>query len=251
MDYKDIKMNNKDLNLHPSHKTTYWLGGLICAILIIYSIATLVVMFMIGTPPETIIECFSMLNENKFLGLLRLDILTVFTMPLYYVLFYSIYIALKNHESDSLRISIIFIFAGLTLFLATPSVFSYLHLSDRYVLATSEIEKSQLLAAGEAIIVSDMWHGTGPKIGGLLIQVGALIISILMLKNKVFSKATAYIGILTHGLDLLHILIGFFLPVVGAILMPIAGTLYLVWFPLIGLRLNKLSKEIRYLKSRN
>lgn len=111
-----------------------------------------------------------------------------------------------------MRISIILVFAGVTLFLATPSVFSYLHLSDKYAIATSELEKSQLLSAGEAIIASDMWHGTGAKIGSLLMQIGALIISILMLKNNVFTKLTAYIGILTHGLDLSHILIGFFLP---------------------------------------
>ena len=238
-----------DLNLHPSHKTIYRLGGLICVLLILYSFATMIVMFSIGTPPETIAECFSMLSQNKFLGLLRLDILTVFTMPLYYILFYSIYIALKNHDSDTLRISIILVFAGLTLFLATPSVFSYLHLSDKYAIATSELEKSQLLAAGEAILASDMWHGTGAKIGGILIQIGALIISILMLKNKVFTKVTAYVGILTHGLDLLHIFIGFFLPALGGILMAIAGTLYLAWFPLIGLRLYKLSKQIKPLEN--
>jgi hypothetical protein len=249
MDEKEFRKNNKDINNYSSHKITYWFGGLICTILMIYSLATMVVMFGIGTPPETIIECFSMLNENKFLGLLRLDILTVFIMPLYYILFYSIYIALKNHDNDALRISIILIFAGLTLFLATPSVFSYLHLSDKYSLATTELEKSQLLSAGEAILASDMWHGTGAKIGGILMQVGALIISILMLKTNVFTRFTAYIGIFSHGLDLLHILIGFFLPVAGAILMAIGGTLYLVWFPLIGLRLFKLSNATKLQES--
>lgn len=241
---------DNDLNLQSSHRITYLIGGLICTILILYSLATMYVMFMIGTPPETIIECFTMLNENKFLGLLRLDILTVFTMPLYYVLFYSIYIALKSLDGDALRISIILVFAGLTLFLATPSVFSYVHLSDKYAIATTQIEKSQLLAAGEAIIASDMWHGTGAKIGGLLIQVGALFFSIIMLKNKVFSKLTAITGILTHGLDLLHILIGFFIPGVGALLMAIAGTFYLIWFPLIGLRLFKLGKYTRSVESK-
>ena len=235
-------MNNKYLNIHSSLKVVYWLGGLISIILIIYSIVTMLVMALIGPPPETITECFTMLNENKFWGLLRLDILTVFIMPLYYVLFYSMYIALKKNNNEILFISIILIFAGLTLFLATPSVFSYLHLSDKFVTATSEIQKTYLLSAGEAILASDMWHGTGAKIGGILIQIGALLVSILMLRNNVFSKLTAYIGIFTHGLDLLHILIGFFLPKGEVILMAIAGSLYLVWFPLIGFRLFKLSK---------
>ena len=131
-------------------------------------------------------------------------------------------------------------FAGVTLFLATPSVFSYLHLSDRFTTATSDNQKNQLLAAGESILASDMWHGTGAKIGGLLLQTGALIISFLMLRTNIFNRATAITGIATHGLDLTHIILGFFSPALGNILMFIAGPLYLIWFPMVGFRLYKL-----------
>jgi len=226
-----------------SIRLLYQLGGLTCMILIAYSLITMLIMVGIGTPPESIEECFSMLKENRLYGLLRLDILTVFVMPLYYLLFYSIYLALKDTNKELLSISTILVFAGLTLFLATPSVFSYLHLSDEFAKATIESDKNQLIAAGEAIIASDMWHGTGAKIGGILMQLGALIISMIMLKSNVFNKLTAYTGIVTHGLDLAHIVIGFFLPTVGIILMAIAGPLYLLWFPLIGIRLFKLKDK--------
>jgi hypothetical protein len=229
------KDNNKD-------RLLYQLGGFTCVILILYSLVTMLIMVGIGKPPETIEECFLMLSENRFQGLLRLDILTVFVMPLYYLLFYSIYLALKDSDKDLAAISTIFVFAGLTLFLATPSVFSYLHLSDMYAEATSEKEKSLLIAAGQAILASDMWHGTGAKIGGILIQLGAFMLSFIMLKGTVFNKLTAYTGIFTHGLDLAHIIVGFFLPTVSVILMAIAGPLYLLWFPLIGMRLFKLKK---------
>ena len=226
-----------------SIRLLYQLGGLTCMTLIAYSLITMLIMVGIGTPPETIEECFSMLKENRLYGLLRLDILTVFVMPLYYLLFYSIYLALKDTNKELLSISTILVFAGLTLFLATPSVFSYLYLSDEYAKATIESDKNQLIAAGEAILASDMWHGTGAKIGGILMQLGALIISMIMLKSNVFNKLTAYTGIVTHGLDLAHIVIGFFLPTVGIIIMAIAGPLYLLWFPLIGIRLFKLKNN--------
>lgn len=167
--------------------------------------------------------------------------MTVFIMPLYYLLFYNLFIALKNTDHILSAISMILAFAGLTLFLATPSVFSYLYLSDKFALAISEIQRNQILAAGESILASDMWHGTGARIGGLLLQSGALLISVVMLRSNVFNRLTAITGIATHGLDLAHILIGFFLPAFGNILMFIAGPLYLVWFPLVGIRLYKLS----------
>ena len=227
-----------------SRKTVYWLGGLACLVLIAYSLTTLLIMTIIGGPPETIEQAFSILQDNKLHGLLRLDILTVIVMPLYYLLFYSLYIALKKTDPALVTISAISAFAGVTLFLATPSVFSYLYLSDKFAIATSEIQKNQILAAGESILASDMWHGTGAKIGGLLLQTGALIVSIVMLKTNIFNRFTAMTGIVTHGLDLLHIIIGFFLPALGNILMFIAGPLYLLWFPLVGVRLFKLRQVI-------
>lgn len=233
-------MNSNSLPIK-SLKTLNSLGAISCLVLLIYSLATLLVMSLIGGPPETIEQTFSILQDNKLTGLLRLDIMTVFIMPLYYLLFYNLFIALKNTDHILSAISMILAFAGLTLFLATPSVFSYLYLSDKFALAISEIQRNQILAAGESILASDMWHGTGARIGGLLLQSGALLISVVMLRSNVFNRLTAITGIATHGLDLAHILIGFFLPAFGNILMFIAGPLYLVWFPLVGIRLYKLS----------
>jgi hypothetical protein len=215
-------------------------------VLIAYSLITLVIMSLIGGPPETIKQCFSLLHENRLQGLLRLDILTVFIIPFYYLLFYSLYVALKKTDPALVTISTILAFAGVTLFLATPSVFSYLHLSDRFAIATTDFEKNQLIAAGESILASDMWHGTGARIGSLLLQIGALLISMVMLKSNIFNRFTAITGITTHGLDLLHIIIGFFLPALGNIIMFVAGPLYLLWFPLVGFRLYKLRQSNNY-----
>jgi hypothetical protein len=134
-------------------------------------------------------------------------------------------------------------FAGVTLFLATPSAFSWLALSDKFTVATSEAQRVQLLAAGEAILASDMWHGSGPIIGGILLQTATLLISVVMLWGKTFGKLTAYVGTLTHGLDLAHLLIGLFFPTGGVILMAIAGPLYLVWFPLLARDFFRLAKS--------
>lgn len=118
--------------------------------------------------------------------------------------------------------------------LATPSVLAWLTLSDKFAATSSEAQKNLLLAAGEAVLASDMWHGSGAYIGGLLGQTGMLLASLLMLKEPAFSKATAWVGITTHGLDLLHILMAIFVPAAGVALLMIAGPLYLVWFPLLA-----------------
>jgi hypothetical protein len=90
-------------------------------------------------------------------------------------------------------------------------------------------------------VAADLWHGTGAILGGVLLQCGAVLICVVMLRGGVFSKATAWLGIVMHGLDLAHIVCGLLLPVSGVVLMAIAGPLYPIWLFLVGRRLLKLA----------
>ncbi len=224
-------------------QSLYPMGGISAVILLLYSLATMVILFATGGQPETIQETFQMLRENRVVGLLRLDLLTVYIMPLYYILFLSLWAALKRFHLVNSTLATILVLAGLTIFLASPSVFSYLILSDRYAAAAAQAQRDQLLAAGEAIYATDLWHGTGALIGGILIQSGAVLISVIMLRGGGFAKATAVVGIVTHGLDLAHLLVIPFAPGVAAALMYVGGTLYLLWFPLIAWDLFRLQRK--------
>jgi hypothetical protein len=140
-------------------KKLYQIGGIAALIFVVYSLVTMILLIIIGGQPETALEAFNMLEANKLIGLLRLDTLTLLTVPLYYPIFLSIYVALKKSQAAYATLSALLAFAGVTLFLATPSVFSWITLSDKYAVVTSAVQKDQLLAAGEAILASDMWHG--------------------------------------------------------------------------------------------
>jgi hypothetical protein len=231
------------INVRDNGSLSYKLGAWSCVILVVYTLATILVVVLIGGPPQSVEECFNMLRENRMNGLLRLDILTMFVMPFYYVLFYALYTALKNTNYTLARISAIFIFAGVTIFLSAPSVFSYLRLSDGYWQAPSDDVRNLFKAAAESVLASDIWNGTGARISGLLVQTGAVILSVLMLRSSSFTKLTSYTGILTHGLDLLHIIFAFFMPALANGIMGVAGVLYLLWFPLITVGLFRLSKS--------
>ncbi len=218
------------------------IGGVAAMILFAYCIITLIVLLTFGGPPGTAEETFTLLQNNKLAGLLRLDLLTVVFMPAYYLLFAGFYAALRRVQGAISALTTALAFVGVTLFLATPSIFSMVHLSDQYAAATTEAKKTLYLAAGEAIIASDMWHGTGAIAGGMFLLSAGVLISIVMLQTKVFSSVTAYVGLVTNGLDLARIFVGSFVPGVGVVLMAIAGVLYLVWFPLVGRRLCQLAR---------
>jgi hypothetical protein len=209
-------------------------------ILIAYSLAMMVQMVVLGGQPANAVEAFGLLQNHRLVGLLRLDLPTIVVMPLYYLLFMGLFAALRRTDRANATLSTALAFAGVTLFLATPTALSMIPLSDKYAAATSDAARMQWQAAGEAVMAADIWHGTGAILGGVLLQAGAVLISFAMLRGGVFSKATAYLGIVMHGLDLLHIVCGLFVPVSGVVLLAIAGPLYPVWFFMVGRRLLQL-----------
>lgn len=79
--------------------------------------------------------------------------------------------------------------------------------------------------------------------GGLLLQTSTLLISLVMLHGNTFHKSTAWVGVVTHSLDLAHIPFLLIIPPVGEFLLMIGGTLYLVWFPLLARDFFRMSRK--------
>lgn len=218
------------------------IGGIAAFGLLAYTLATIAQFAIVGAGvPPTAFGIFSILHNNKLEGLLRLDLPTVIAMPLYYLLFLGLFAALRRVDRAMTVLSTALAFAGTTLVLATPTALPMLSLSNQYWAATTEISRMQYLAAGEAVMANDIWHGTGAIVGGVLLQFGALLICWIMLRGGVFSKATAWLGIVMHAFDLGHIVSGLFFPVFAAVLLAMAGPLYPIWFFLVGRRLFRLS----------
>ena len=218
------------------------MAGVAAWVLLTYCLVTMALLLILGGPPESARESFEMLQANRFVGLLRLDLLTFLAMPLYYILFIGLYLALRRASPLGTVFALVLVFVGVTLFLSTPSALSLAYLSDRHAAASTDIERSLYLAAGEGLIASDMWHSTAALISGLFVQAAGMLISLAMLRSRVFSRVTAYLGIVIFGLDLLHILAGVFSPLASSVLMATAGPLYLLWFPLVAGRLYRLGR---------
>ena len=235
---KGIKMSESNSNW----RSLYKIAGVATIILLIYSLATMLIMFGAGVPPTTAHEILEMLSQNQLMGLLRLDALTTLVMPLYYLLFLSLFIALRKSHEVGATITLLLGSAGLTLFLAAPSFISWMVLSEKFAIA-DQAQKTLLLAAGETILATDLWHSSSAFVGGLLLQTSMLLISLVMLRSNTFSKLTAWVGVVTHSLDLAHIPFLLFFPTIGTILMIFGGTLYLVWFPLLARDFFHLAKS--------
>jgi hypothetical protein len=218
-------------------------GGVVAFVLIVYCVATMVQLALIGGQPSSAAAAFDLLQSNRVVGLLRLDVLTVFALPLYYPLFLTLSMALWRVDGVKAILAALLVFTGVTLTLATPMGLSMVPLSEKYAAATTDAARSQFLAAGEAILASDMWHSTGALVGGILTQAGAALICIPMLQSATFSRLTAWLGLVMHSLDLAHIVFALFMPTVGVALIAVAGPMYPIWFFLVGRTLWQMARR--------
>jgi hypothetical protein len=79
----------------------------------------------------------------------------------------------------------------------------------------------------------------------VLQSVAALILSVVILRSNIFSKATAYVGILGSATALL---IGppwpFFEPAIGALLSLVSVVFFAIWYVLIARRLFQLGQGV-------
>jgi hypothetical protein len=223
-----------------SRRTLYTIGGVAALIQLTTILAYMIVAFTLGVRPTTVEEIFILFQTDRLAGILRDDFFNLGVIAMYLGTFPALYAALRRENHAYAALAAILTFIGVTTCFATHSGFSMLHLSDQYAAAISEAQQVQILAAGEAVLASDMWHSSGGFMASILLQGSGVIISMVMIKSKNFSKITAYTGLLGNAIDLVQHLLHPFAPSAAEIILRIAGPFYLIWFPMLARDLLRL-----------
>jgi hypothetical protein len=161
-------------------------------------------------------EIFTLLHSDRLAGLMSLELQMLLVQPVMVLTAFALYAALKQvNESFALLALALGIMGNLLMFNARP-VNELVYLSDRYISTTSEIMKSQYLAAGESYLA--LYEGTAFTAATVFISVAGVINALLMLKSRYFHKAAGLLGVVSSMLG-----ISIFIPVVGPALS-FAGT---------------------------
>ena len=234
-------------------KGLYKVGGsaaLIIAAMYLLAMVIYIPANLAGPPPSTVLEWFTLFQNDRLTALFFLGFADIIIMICSGPMFLALYAVLRRTNRTWMVIATSFAIVGMAVYLATNTVFSMLSLSDQFAAATTESQRSLLLAAGQAMLATV--EGTGGRYLGLpLVWVSSLIVSVVMLQSKVFSKATAYVGIV--GFALLAASIPFATytttgestAAVSAIIFVTyfgGGLLSLAWYILVAVRLLRLGR---------
>ncbi|HEU5345661.1 MAG TPA: DUF4386 family protein [Ktedonobacterales bacterium] len=224
----------EELRIEADWKPIYRMGG-VAALISVAVIVVAVPIYLISPPPTSVLDWFTLFHRNALLGLLDLDLLMLIGIAMSGLIYIALYGALRQINRPLMALGTIIGLVSVTVYFASNTAFNMLSLSSQYDAATTEAERSRLLAAGQATLA--IWQGSAYDIGYVLGGVAMLIIAVVMLRSAVFSRPTAYIGLLTGALMLIPATAG----TVGLVLSLVSLAPALIWDILIARRLFQLA----------
>ena len=187
-----------DLITHTEADDSVWKSlfkvGAVAALTVLVLMSIQIVVFIIWPPPSTVIGWFNLFQTNKLVGLLDMDLLLIVDYALLGLVFLALWAALKRFNQSFMAIALILELVGITTYFASTAAFEMLSLSNQYAFATTDAERSVLLAAGQVMLA--IWQGTAFNVSYIISAIALLIVSVIMVRSSIFSKVTAYLGIL-------------------------------------------------------
>lgn len=236
---------NEVLNSEPAdsaYESLYKVGGVAALIVAVLTLSEVIV-FAFYPQPSTVSDWFLLFQNNKFIGFLDFWGLEIPMYLMFILVFLAFYRVLKKANQGLMTIAITLAILGIGIFLATNNPFSMLSISNHYTTATTDVERSTFLAAGQAILTNTNQRAVGGfNMGFFLVSVAGLIISSVMFQSISFSRFTASVGILANALSLADYLRqAITSSAIVALLVILPNALFLViWFVLVGRRLYQL-----------
>ena len=216
-------------------KSLYRVGGA-AALFTLVLIPIQIIIFITWPPPSTVDGYFTLFQDNWLLGLLNFDLLYMLTNVLMILIFLALYAAIRRVSQSYMTIGLTLGLVGIAAYFASNTAFEMLSLSGQYAAATTDAQRAMFLGAGQVML--EIYKGTAFDVYYVLSAVALLIISAVMLRSNIFSKVTAYVGILMGVLMLVPSTAG----TIGLYLALISLVPTAIWLILIARRLFRLGQ---------
>jgi hypothetical protein len=230
-------------------KTIYKIGAVTTIIVLCGIILDMVVGTVTGgnvtALPQTAIERYNQFKETPLLGLYNLDLLNILNQIVLIPSIFAIYAVHRDTNKPPAMLSLILFLVGTTIFITSNTALTMLDLSQKYFAAASEEQRMLLAAAGETMLAKGAHGSLGVFIGFALPTFANVLMSCVMLKGNIFSRANSYIGIIGNSLMVIYIILVTFIPSVEKMALVFAmpaGLLLMTWMIMFTFKLFKMSK---------
>jgi len=228
-------------------KSIYFIGGVTATLCLCAIIADMIIGSITGADltllPKTAIDRFVQLNDKPLLGLYNMDLLNVITQILMIPTIFAIYAAHRNVDKANALLALILFVTGSILFVAGNTALTMFDLSRKYFEATTDAQRYLIESAGEAMLAKGAHGSLSVFIGFVLPTIANILMSVGMIKGRVFGSVTAYFGVIGNSFLLVYLVLVTFFPAIEKFALAIAmpgGLMVLGWMVLLTIKLFKL-----------
>lgn len=172
-----------------------YLMGAIAGVAMLLIMAAQIAIFTIAPPPTTVESFFSLFQVNPLLGLLSMDLLYLVNNAVMVLIYLAIYMSLRRHAETAMLVSLVLALVGIAAYYASNTAFEMLMLSRQFGAATTEVQRTALLGAGEAALA--IYRGTAFDSYYVLNAAALLIFAFVMLRSPDFPRAAAILAIIS------------------------------------------------------
>jgi hypothetical protein len=223
------------------------IGGVAALLTILVGLLEIVITFLPGgnISTKTVLDWFALFQDYPFMGLRNLGLINIILVALSIPVNLALFGAHRKVNPGYAALAVIASFIGAAIFYGTNRAFPMLDLSNRYAAATTDAQRAMLAAAGQALLAVGESHTLGTFIAFFFSEISSILMGMVMLQGKVFSRATAIVGILAFGLLMIFDISISFMPALGSSALVFAlpgGLLSMAWDILIARRLFQLAK---------
>lgn len=200
-----------------------------------------------GPDTVTVLDWLTLFQENWFMGLRNLGLINMIAASLGIPMFFALYAAHRKTDKAYGALVLILFLIGTTVYLASNTAFPMLTLSRKYAAATTDAQRALLAAAGEAMLAQAESHTPGTFVGFLYTEISSILIATVMLRGRIFSKPTAYVGMLGFGSLFVFEILFSFVPAlfnVAMVFVAIGGLASITWYALIARGLFQLGRGV-------
>jgi hypothetical protein len=215
----------------------YKIGGA-AALFSVAIIPIQLIIFIVWGQPETAVGWFNLFQDNKLAGLLAFELLFVANSVVGIATALALYVALRRVNESLIAIATVLAVVEAVAFIVARPALEMLYLSNHYAAATTDAQRTMILAAGEAMLAT--FHGTAFHVGINLFSIYYLIVSLVMLQSNIFGRVTAFTGVVAAILNW-----GLYVPGgIGLFLFTLSVIPFLaIWLILVARKLFQLGRD--------
>lgn len=231
---------------NPAWNRLYQLGAISALLVVLVALAEILITFLPNgyITAETVTDWFALLQNNRFLGLRNLGLLNIAMTALSIPMIYSLYAAHRKANQPFAALAMILSYIGITIFYSTNKALPMLELSHQYATAATQGQKAMIEAAGQALLSAGQGHAPGTFLAFFFSEIAGMLMALVLLRGKVFSRLAALAGLIGYSLLLVYEVCSSFIPSAHEAVLLIAilgGLLNMTWYILVARRLFQLS----------